>query len=44
MKLQSILMPHSEFDHQEKGDALHGECGSASVFIEDANQMFVNEI
>ncbi|XP_059597403.1 ferritin-3, chloroplastic isoform X1 [Vitis vinifera] len=23
VKLQSILMPHSEFDHPEKGDALH---------------------
>ena len=25
MKLQSILMPVSEFDHEEKGDALHGK-------------------
>lgn len=24
VKLQSILMPLSEFDHEEKGDALHG--------------------
>lgn len=24
MKLQSILMPLSEFDHAEKGDALYG--------------------
>ncbi|KAA8534027.1 hypothetical protein F0562_031544 [Nyssa sinensis] len=26
VKLQSILMPLSEFDHAEKGDALYGEC------------------
>lgn len=26
MKLQSILMPLSEFDHAEKGDALYGKC------------------
>lgn len=25
MKLQSILMPLSEFDHAEKGDALYGK-------------------
>lgn len=25
VKLQSILMPVSEFDHEEKGDALHGK-------------------
>ena len=25
MILQSILMPHSEFDHPEKGDALFGK-------------------
>lgn len=25
MKLQSIVMPLSEFDHAEKGDALYGE-------------------
>lgn len=25
MKLQSILMPASEFDHLEKGDALYGK-------------------
>lgn len=25
MKLQSILMPLSEFDHEDKGDALYGE-------------------
>ena len=25
VKLQSILMPLSEFDHAEKGDALYGE-------------------
>lgn len=25
VKLQSILMPFSEFDHAEKGDALYGE-------------------
>lgn len=25
MKLQSILMPLSEFDHAEKGDALNGK-------------------
>lgn len=24
MKLQSIVMPLSEFDHAEKGDALYG--------------------
>ena len=24
VKLQSILMPLSEFDHIEKGDAVHG--------------------
>lgn len=24
VKLQSILMPLSEFDHEEKGDALYG--------------------
>lgn len=33
MKLQSILMPLSEFDHAEKGDALYGnasllDCGA----------------
>lgn len=25
MKLQSILMPLTEFDHAEKGDALYGK-------------------
>lgn len=25
MKLQSIVMPLSEFDHAEKGDALYGK-------------------
>jgi len=25
VKLQSIVMPLSEFDHAEKGDALYGE-------------------
>lgn len=25
VKLQSILMPFSEFDHEEKGDALYGK-------------------
>lgn len=25
VKLQSILMPISEFDHEEKGDALYGK-------------------
>ena len=25
VKLQSILMPLSEYDHAEKGDALYGE-------------------
>lgn len=25
VKLQSMLMPCSEFDHAEKGDALHGK-------------------
>ena len=25
MKLQSIVTPLTEFDHPEKGDALHGE-------------------
>lgn len=25
MKLQSIVMPLTEFDHPEKGDALYGE-------------------
>lgn len=25
VKLQSILMPLSEYDHEEKGDALYGE-------------------
>lgn len=31
MKLQSILMPVSEFDHAEKGDALYGELCWASL-------------
>lgn len=26
VKLHSILMPPSEFEHAEKGDALHGNC------------------
>lgn len=28
VKLQSILMPLSEFDHEEKGDALYGKLGT----------------
>ena len=32
MKLQSILMPLSEFDHVEKGDALYGK-PQAHVFM-----------
>lgn len=32
MKLQSIVMPLSEFDHPEKGDALYGEFNRAGLF------------
>lgn len=31
VKLQSIVMPLSEFDHAEKGDALYGEFSLLSV-------------
>ena len=30
MKLQSMLMPLTEFDHVEKGDALYGKFSSIS--------------
>lgn len=33
MKLQSILMPVSEFDHAEKGDALYGGLYWASLYV-----------
>lgn len=33
VKLQSILMPFSEFDHEEKGDALYGKLYVAAVLI-----------
>lgn len=33
MKLQSIVMPLSEFDHSEKGDALYGEFNRAGFLL-----------
>lgn len=36
MKLQSILMPLSEFDHAEKGDALYGKCHDSMHAFHDA--------
>ncbi|KAI3844651.1 hypothetical protein MKX03_026753 [Papaver bracteatum] len=37
VKMQSILMPLSEFDHPEKGDALHGDL----ILIRSVNNGFV---
>lgn len=33
MKLQSIIMPISEFDNAEKGDALYGTISLFSVLL-----------
>ena len=35
MKLQSIVMPLSEFDHVEKGDALYGLFLEPTPFVFD---------
>ncbi|KAI3876636.1 hypothetical protein MKX03_027658 [Papaver bracteatum] len=41
VKLQSILMPLSEFDHPEKGDALHGDFCRRLVVV---NRMLNNRM
>lgn len=41
VKLQHIVMPLSEYDHAEKGDALYGEF-HGSLFYDDANNHKVN--
>lgn len=33
VKLHSIVMPPSEFDHAEKGDALYGKFGEVAYKI-----------
>lgn len=35
MTLQSIVMPLSEFDHDDKGDALYGMFSWACFFLDD---------
>lgn len=44
MKLQSILMPLSEFDHVEKGDALYGKFSFPRMLQELAGACFHDTI